>query len=115
MRQATLRQGYSKRQLVAMVARRIGLLAAIRAARLNRGLLVLAYHRIGDPSRTPVADNLFSGSRSDLAEQVRLLQRWLRVVGLDEIGDRYRAAARVREPLAVLTFDDAYQDNYSEA
>lgn len=107
--------GRSKSQLAALVATRLGVLAAIRQARLNRGLLVLAYHRIGDAADCPVDGGLYSVTAEGLADQVRLLKRWLRVTDLAEVEAAYRSGKSLREPLALLTFDDVYRDNFTTA
>lgn len=106
---------HSKRQLAALVASRLGILRAVRHTRAGNGLLVLTYHRIGNPAATPVDAGLFAATAAGLAEQVRLLQRWTRIATLDEVLALYRSGQSAREPLALLTFDDCYRDNYTEA
>lgn len=105
----------SKRQLAALVASRLGILRAVRHTRAGNGLLVLTYHRIGHPDATPVDHGLFATTAAGLAEHVRLLQRWTRIATLDEVLALYRSGKPAGEPLALLTFDDCYRDNYTEA
>jgi peptidoglycan/xylan/chitin deacetylase (PgdA/CDA1 family) len=104
-----------RRQLAAAVASRFGVLRGLRQARLGRGLFVLAYHRIGDGVDCPVDGDLFSVSERGLADQIRLLQRWARIAPLEEVRERYRSPRALDAPLALLTFDDAYRDNYTTA
>ena len=105
----------SKRQLAAAVASRLGILRAVRTARSARGLLVLTYHRIGDPATSPVDGNLYTTTATGLVEHVRLLRRWTRVATLEEVLALYRSGKPAPEPLALLTFDDCYRDNYTDA
>jgi peptidoglycan/xylan/chitin deacetylase (PgdA/CDA1 family) len=105
----------SKRQLAAMVAGRLGLLRAIRFARLSRGLMVLGYHRIGDASRCPLDEGLVTTTPGRLAEHLTVLKRWTRIASLDEVEERYASGRPFQEPLSLVTFDDAYRDNYELA
>ena len=47
-----------------------------------------------------------------LAEQMRLLKRRYRVVGVDELAEMVQSGDRVDRRLAAVTFDDGYEDNY---
>lgn len=109
------RPGPSRWHLAAVAASRLGLLRAVRCARVNRGLLVLAYHRIGDPAGCPVDGGVFNATERDLEFQVRVLQRWTRAVTLDEVEQCYASGRPFRQALTLLTFDDAYRDNYLTA
>jgi peptidoglycan/xylan/chitin deacetylase (PgdA/CDA1 family) len=100
---------------VALVAGRLGLLRAIRFARLSRGLMVLGYHRIGEASRCPLDESLVTATPQRLAEHLAVLKRWTRVASLDEVEARYASGRPFREPLSLVTFDDAYADNYELA
>lgn len=109
------RQRGSRRRLAARVASRVGILRAVRHARLNRGLLVLAYHRVGSVASCPTDPELITVTADGLAQHVWLLKRWMRVGSLEDVEDIYRARRRIREPVALMTFDDAYADNYLAA
>jgi peptidoglycan/xylan/chitin deacetylase (PgdA/CDA1 family) len=100
-----------RRQLAAMVASRLGVLRAIRQTRLQAGLLVLAYHRIGEAAGCAVDEQLFSHTPDGLSAHVRMLKRWSRLCPLDEVVGAYHAG-RFTEPMSLLTFDDVYRDNY---
>ena len=101
--------------LAARAASRLGLLRGLRQARVNHGLLVLAYHRVGDPAACPVNEELFSVTTDGLAEHVRLLRRWARITELDEVLAASASGRSLQEPLVLLTFDDVYRDNYTAA
>ncbi|MFN3651825.1 MAG: polysaccharide deacetylase family protein [Armatimonadota bacterium] len=105
----------SRAWLAAAVASRSGLLSALRAARRNRGLLALTYHRIGDPDRCLVDGNNFSSTEKELAAHLALLQRWSRITTLEEVEAHYAAGRAFSGSRALITFDDAYRDNYARA
>jgi len=80
-------------------------------------LLVLNYHRIGDPEKDPFDPGVFSATSDQLNEQISYLKRKVRLVGLDEAlayigGDQKEKRPRCR---VLLTFDDGYLDNYQVA
>ena len=77
-------------------------------------LLVLNYHRIGDPGLTEYDDGVFSATAEDLDAQVRFLKRRFHVVGLDETLELIARRA-FRRAAVILTFDDGYRDNYDLA
>jgi peptidoglycan/xylan/chitin deacetylase (PgdA/CDA1 family) len=87
----------------------------LRQLRTNRGLLVLAYHRVGDPQDCPYNEELYSVTAAGLADHVRLIQRWARIASLGELTDGYLDGRTPSQPLVLLTFDDVYRDNYTEA
>jgi peptidoglycan/xylan/chitin deacetylase (PgdA/CDA1 family) len=101
--------------LAARVAARFGILRGIALARANRGLVALAYHRIGDPEGCPVDGGVFNATPEALAEHMRMLQRWSRIASLEEVEHYYASGSRFPSALAMLTFDDAYRDNYTTA
>lgn len=109
------REPGSRRRLAARVASRVGILRAVRHTRLNRGLLVLAYHRVGSMESCPTDPELMTVTAEGLADHIRILQRWTRVASLEDVGACYRARRSIREPVALVTFDDAYADNYHAA
>lgn len=105
----------SRRALAAMVASRLGVLRAIHQTRGNAGLLVLAYHRVGDPAACPTDHQLFAATTAGLTGHVQVLKRWTRVCSLQEVIERYDSGRAFDEPLSLLTFDDVYRDNYEVA
>jgi peptidoglycan/xylan/chitin deacetylase (PgdA/CDA1 family) len=105
----------SRRELAARVSSRLGILRTLQRLRANHGLLVLAHHRIGNPRDSPFSADLFTATPEGLAEQVRLLSRWARIVSLDEVEALQVSRKRPREALVLLTFDDVYRDNYDHA
>ncbi|MGH7201119.1 MAG: polysaccharide deacetylase family protein [Planctomycetaceae bacterium] len=94
---------------------------ALDATGLNRllsrlgtwhGLLVLNYHRIGTPGRSPFDRDLWSAAADEFDRQLAHLKEHFDLVGLDDLGDvLHRRSGRH----VMLTFDDGYRDNYEIA
>ena len=77
-------------------------------------LLVLNYHRIGDPADSVGDPRVFSASAEEFRRQVAFLREHYRPIGLEEAvrfveGHRDANAGGAR---VLLTFDDGYLDNY---
>jgi peptidoglycan/xylan/chitin deacetylase (PgdA/CDA1 family) len=102
----------SRHERAARVLRRTGLEAVLRHAGAWRGLLVLAYHRIGEPGSAPLDHALFSASLAEFERQVSHLARDCELVGLDQVPAALRSARGRR---VLVTFDDGYRDNYELA
>ncbi|OYW11516.1 MAG: polysaccharide deacetylase, partial [Planctomycetales bacterium 12-60-4] len=77
-----------------------------------RGLLVLNYHRIGDGRHSPLDRNLWSATTEEFEQQVRAISRNFDVVGIDDLDSLVR---HPRGRYVLITFDDGYLDNYTEA
>lgn len=94
------------------------LLASTRGLRLLeqlpawRGVLVLNYHRIGDPETSSLDRGLFSATPAQFDAQVRHLSLRTDVIPLE---DAPAALEERRGRKVVLTFDDGYRDNYEHA
>jgi peptidoglycan/xylan/chitin deacetylase (PgdA/CDA1 family) len=79
-------------------------------------LLVLNYHRIGNPDDDLFDPSVFSATGEDFDEQISHLKRSASLVTLEEAlefvsGDK-ETARRCR---VLITFDDGYRDNYDIA
>lgn len=86
-----------------------------RWRKLPPGLYVFNYHRVGDASQTQFDPNVFSCDEEHFTRQVDLLRSRFEIISLSTLVDLLERDAPVREPLAMLTFDDGYRDNYSNA
>ncbi len=76
------------------------------------GLLVLNYHRIGDPLECEFDRNLFSASQENFEKQVRLFQSSADLITVDDLETVLKAD---RGKHILITFDDGYRDNYELA
>jgi peptidoglycan/xylan/chitin deacetylase (PgdA/CDA1 family) len=77
-----------------------------------RGLLVLNYHRIGNPHSTRWDHDLWSATSEEFDWQVRHLKRHFDVVSPADF-EQVRSSKRGRH--IVISFDDGYRDNYDLA
>src|SRR4051812_39673741 len=77
-----------------------------------RGLLVLNYHRIGNPVGSSWDHDLWSASAEEFEWQVRYLQRHFDLIGPDDL-EQARQDPRGRR--VMISFDDGYRDNYELA
>jgi peptidoglycan/xylan/chitin deacetylase (PgdA/CDA1 family) len=100
-----------KRELAASVLDRAPIRPTLRRLPLWSGLLVLNYHRIGDPAASELDRDLFSATVEAFDRQCAFLARELEVVGLDDFDACLRRPGRH----VMLTFDDGYRDNYELA
>jgi peptidoglycan/xylan/chitin deacetylase (PgdA/CDA1 family) len=102
----------SRHERAAAALCRTRLDTVLRRAGAWRGVLVFAYHRIGEPGATALDRALFSASPEELEGHVSHLSRHCELIDLDELP----AALRSRRGRRVLvTFDDGYRDNYELA
>lgn len=107
----------NKREFLARRLRDAGVLRWLERAGRRPGLVVLTYHRIGDPAGQPYYGPIWSATPEVFRAQVGRLRDTFRVIGLDEaaalVGDG--KSADLREPLAMVTFDDGQRDNVEVA
>jgi peptidoglycan/xylan/chitin deacetylase (PgdA/CDA1 family) len=104
--------GLSKRSLAAQALNTTGCSRLLQLAPSWRGLLVLNYHRIGQASHSPLDRDLWSATVEDFDRQIATIVRNFDVVGLGDL-ERVLRARRGRH--VMITFDDGYLDNYTEA
>lgn len=102
----------SKRALFSQALDFSGCGRALRASGIWRGVLVLNYHRIGDPCRSMLDRNLWSATAEDFDYQVELAAKNFDVIGLHEFE---QALGERRGRYVMFTFDDGYRDNYTHA
>ena len=80
-------------------------------------LLVLNYHRIGNPDDDPFDPGAFSATGDQLDEQISYLKRHISLVTLQEAQAFCDGKLRDKTPhcRVLITFDDGYLDNYEAA
>ncbi|MFG0294276.1 MAG: polysaccharide deacetylase family protein [Maioricimonas sp. JB045] len=101
-----------KRALLTSALEAGGLHRLLEAAPTWNGLVVLNYHRIGDPAGSPLDWGLWSAGEQQFADQVRYLAAHFNVIGLDDLDDVLDGR---RGRHVMITFDDGYRDNYEAA
>jgi peptidoglycan/xylan/chitin deacetylase (PgdA/CDA1 family) len=104
-----------KRDLLSKLASGTGFLRVLNLLPTKPQLLVLNYHRIGNPEETLYDAGVFSATAESLDEQVRFLKLHLEIIGLEEAIDIAEKRTRLRDTRVLLTFDDGYRDNYDLA
>lgn len=77
-----------------------------------RGLLVLNYHRIGNPACTPWDHDLWSATTEEFDWQISYLKQHFDLIGPSDL--EY-AKAHPRGRHVMISFDDGYRDNYEAA
>lgn len=105
----------SLRELAAQTCAGSGLTAALELTLKRRLLMVLNYHRIGDPSATPYDSGTFSASADEFDAQITHLKRCFHIVSLEEACEIVAGRQVPAGPGILITFDDGYRDNYTVA
>jgi peptidoglycan/xylan/chitin deacetylase (PgdA/CDA1 family) len=101
----------SKADVVASATEATGLGRLARRLGSWQGLLALTYHRVGLPDESYYAAS-WDATPTMFEEQVRLLVKEFDVIGPDDLDGAVRAG---RGRYVLITFDDAYRDNFDEA
>jgi peptidoglycan/xylan/chitin deacetylase (PgdA/CDA1 family) len=108
----------SKAERLFEIANETGL---IRSGRFlwSKSLTVLNYHRVDRRPDYPGSDTFkpnISATPEDFARQMEYISRWFHVVSLRQVIDWLDDARRSLPPhAALITFDDGYLDNYTNA
>jgi peptidoglycan/xylan/chitin deacetylase (PgdA/CDA1 family) len=79
-------------------------------------MTLLTYHRIGEVNIEEYTDpQMISASPAGFEWQMTYISRHFTVLSLGEIIEQFHNGSPLPSSLAVITFDDGYQDNYSQA
>ena len=105
----------SKRQLLADMLRRTGLLRALELSPSRPGILIFNHHRIGNAANSSFDRAVFSSTTDQFDAQVRYLKKRMPIVSGDELEALVSGRTRLRHTVAAITFDDGYLDNYTKA
>lgn len=93
-------------------AGRIGFDGVLASLARRPGLLVLAYHRIGEADGQFFDDELFSATADGFRDQLRYLARHFSVLDASAVLKAMRGGRlELDTPSALVTFDDGYRDN----
>jgi peptidoglycan/xylan/chitin deacetylase (PgdA/CDA1 family) len=103
-----------KRELLARMCSRTGIIRILESLPQRRALIILNYHRIGNADETPFDSGVFSATAEQFDSQVAYLKRHFHMASLEEVfammgGDAPRGTS------VLITFDDGYLDNYTQA
>jgi peptidoglycan/xylan/chitin deacetylase (PgdA/CDA1 family) len=107
----------NKRAFLAGAFERLGVLRILEQtiARRRPGLTVLTYHRIAHPGADLLYDPVISATPESFRAQVDWLFHRVRLLTLDEVIAQIETRTPWREPVMLITFDDAYRDNFDQA
>jgi peptidoglycan/xylan/chitin deacetylase (PgdA/CDA1 family) len=105
----------SKKEILSRIAAYSGATWLLESLPGRPRLLILNYHRIGDPAKTPYDPGLFSCTAEELSWQTGWLKQRFPILTLGEAVDIVHGRARPSGTSVLLTFDDGYRDNYDEA
>jgi len=103
----------SKRSVVGDLLARVGL-TELYWRMLTRGLYCFNYHRIGNRFDCQFDRGVYSCSEDHFREHVALLKERFEIVGLARLLE-ISGSLPSRKPLALITFDDGYADNFELA
>ncbi len=102
----------SRKELLATILDRTGLGSALSGTLCRwQGLLVFNYHRIGDPANSNLDRGVFSATQEEFDEQVRFLKKHFDLLRIGDLDNLPKSRGRA----ILLTFDDGYRDNYTQA
>lgn len=82
---------------------------------LKPGLYVFNYHRIGDETSTRFDPNVFSCDEEHFDRQLATITSRFRTTTIREVVELADGCVELTEPLALITFDDGYHDNFTKA
>lgn len=102
----------NKLDLAANALRWTGGGVVLRNTPVWQGILVLNYHRIGNPDASPFDRDVFSARQESFDQHIAFLKRNYDVITPSEVPDARR---RGRGRYVMVTFDDGYRDNYDLA
>jgi peptidoglycan/xylan/chitin deacetylase (PgdA/CDA1 family) len=105
----------SKRDRLSRYSGLVGITRLLGLLPEQSGLVVLNYHRIGNPENSPYSAAVFSATAEEFEDHLRFLKKRLHLVPLDEALEIVESAQRPRGTAVLLTFDDGYIDNYETA
>lgn len=79
------------------------------------GLYCFNYHRIGDAEKSKYDPNVFSCTEKRFFEHVEFFKQNFRIISVDQLIGIIDKGSIIEEPTGIITFDDGYIDNYTNA
>jgi peptidoglycan/xylan/chitin deacetylase (PgdA/CDA1 family) len=104
-----------KKEILARAGAFTGVTRIVESLPRRPSLLILNYHRIGDPAQSLHDSGAYSCTPAEFDWQVSYLQRRFSVVDLDEVVQIIHGRVAPHRTSVLLTFDDGYRDNYLHA
>ncbi|GHE89401.1 polysaccharide deacetylase family protein [Thalassotalea profundi] len=83
--------------------------------KLPNGVYAFNYHRIGDKEKNPFDRAIFSCTQNAFEQQVIELKKHFKIINTVELSKLIAHGEIVNDRFAVITFDDGYLDNFTEA
>lgn len=83
--------------------------------KLPNGVYAFNYHRIGDKENTPYDRGIFSCTQQAFEQQIIAIKDHFKIINTVELAELIERNEIANERFAVITFDDGYIDNYTEA
>lgn len=105
----------NKREFLARTLGQAGVIRLIELLARRPGLLVLTYHRIGDPDGRDDYGPVYSATPDALEATLRTLRNSHEILDLAGVIALAEDGFRLRRPAALVTFDDGYRDNFEAA
>jgi peptidoglycan/xylan/chitin deacetylase (PgdA/CDA1 family) len=105
----------SRRDRLAELLDRTGVLRVMEWLARRPGLLVLNYHRIGSIDENPFDDGVISATADQFRAQVRYVREHFDLPRLEDLVALPDTGLPRRGPMALITFDDGYRDNFDLA
>jgi peptidoglycan/xylan/chitin deacetylase (PgdA/CDA1 family) len=102
-----------KRETFARACQAVGITQVLEALPKRRVLMVLSYHRIGNPEETPYDPGMFSCTADEFDWQIRYLKNRYQIITLEQLPGLLSGETLLSEPAVLITFDDGYVDNYT--
>ena len=103
------------RNTCATISERVALTRLLETLPRRGCLIVLNYHRLGEPNGQPYDDGTFSATAEEFEVQVDILKKKYSVVTLDEAVHLATNKQPIGGAAILLTFDDGYLDNFQIA
>lgn len=88
---------------------------SIKWSQRPNGIYCFNYHRIGNPETEPFDPNVFSASTEQFEQQLIFYKNNFKVISVDDLVNMVKNNKPVDNRYAVITFDDGYLDNFTNA
>ena len=82
---------------------------------LPKGIYVFNYHRIGDKKSCTFDREVFSCTVAGFEQQCLFIKKYFHIISLDELAVLRKQGLENKKKYALITFDDGYVDNYTDA